>query len=234
VKILFVGEGSGDIGKAEHELSPRPAGGAVATLARKACPKISPDSIAIQWINIKRYSPKSKKGLAGKVAAAMLLAHKFGCEGTICVADKDRDNDRLSAMEEGIVRGQNALGAHPALCAVAVESVEAWTLGAPEAIADVIGVPARDVRHLYPHPRVEELFERSGKEEHRPKSLLSRILALGNSDDSTQLREDVAERTDIEELLKACPEGFRPFFEKLQSVFRNCPDGCGRPHCEGP
>ncbi len=235
MKILFVGEGSGDIGKAEHELSPRPARGAVAVLARKACPKISRDSVAIQWIQIKLYSSKTRNGFAAKVAAAMVLAaQRFGCDGTICVADKDRDNDRLTAMEEGIAKGHNALGTHPTVCAVAVQSIEAWTLGVPEAIAGVLDVPLEDIRGLYPHPGVEDYYQRSGKAESRPKDLLDRIATLGHSADSTQLREDVAERTEIEALVKACPEGFRPFADKLQSVFRNCLDGCGRPHCDAP
>jgi hypothetical protein len=78
VKVLFVGEGNNDIGEASEEANqPRPASGVIPTLARKVCPVIDANSIALAWTEIRRFNPAGhKRGLAPKVAAAALLADR--------------------------------------------------------------------------------------------------------------------------------------------------------------
>jgi hypothetical protein len=63
--------------------------------------------VALRWVEIARFDPRGKKkGWPAKVAAAILLsARKFACDGAICVADRDRQEDRLSEMDEGRRRG---------------------------------------------------------------------------------------------------------------------------------
>ena len=130
MKVLFVGEGPNDVGSSANDSDPRPAGGVVSALAQKVCSGIAAHSIALRWTQLHRFYPGGNKGLAGKVAVAVLqAARKFECMGTVCVYDRDRDHDRLGLMREGAARGLAAIGTpHAVVCGVAVESVEAWTL----------------------------------------------------------------------------------------------------------
>jgi hypothetical protein len=233
VKVLFVGEGNHDIGAAgESWGQPRPARGVVPVLAHGVCASIQiegadptarkdADSIALAWHDIPRFSPAGRKGFEAKVAAAMLLSSKrFGCAGTICVSDQDGDEDRLGALQRGKLRGLAQVGAHHAIAiGVAIESIEAWTLGAPEAIAEELDVPVSRVRGVLPSKHVESLRESSGKEEHRPKALIGRLAALAHREDSTALRCAVAARTSVDLLQSACPQGFERFAEELRTAF---------------
>lgn len=233
MKVLFVGEGNHDIGAAgESWGQPRPARGVVPVLASRVCPSIQieggepaaskdADSIALAWHDISRFSPAGRKGFEAKVAAAMLVSsRRFDCAGTVCVSDRDGDGDRLAALQRGKERGLALVGAnHPVAVGVAVESIEAWTLGAPEALADELGLPLNRVQKLLPGKHVEALRESSGKDEHRPKALIGRLTALAHQVDSTPLRSAVAARTDIASLRNACPLGFSAFAEELQNAF---------------
>jgi hypothetical protein len=220
MKVLFIGEGRHDIGDSTGDFEPRPAKGSIPTLARQVCPAIAEDSPALAWREVSRFHPDAKKhGFQHKVAGAILVSvRRFNCAGTVCVADQDRDPDRLVQLEAGSERGRKLFPNHPVACGVAVESVEAWTLGVPEAIAAELRIDPQAVRQEYPHFRIEELYEKSGKPEHRPKALLERIAALGDQEDCTTLREAVALRTDIGALEVACKEGFKPFADQLRSV----------------
>jgi hypothetical protein len=123
-------------------------------------------------------------------------------------------------LEEGVQRGGQQFPGHPIIWGLAIESVEAWTLGAPEKIAEELGVDIKLVQQYYPPGvHVESLFERSGKPEHRPKQLLERIVQLKNRQDTTEFRQAVAERTEISALERACPQGFAPFAEQLRKAF---------------
>src|SRR5262245_4649635 len=156
MKVLFVGEGNHDIGLSGKSWSqPRPAHGVVPVLSKRVCPSIelggeSPAaSIALAWDDIARFSP-TRKGLEAKVAAAILLSSKqFGCAGTVCVYDQDRDRDgeRLSAMKRGKEKGLAAVdGRHAAAVGVAIKSIEAWTLGATQALAEELDVPLAKIK----------------------------------------------------------------------------------------
>jgi len=221
MKVLFVGEGPNELGHPEMGPSPKPAGGMLPILSKKAAPNIDPDCLAIFWREIPILPREGKKrGWAAKVAAAILLSWKNGLEGTVCVADNDRDDDRLPAMEEGIAKGIAALSeSHAAVCGIAKESIESWTLGAVSALAKILRVDVAAIRKHYKISEVEDLYQKSGKPKKRPKDLLQRVAQLGNQNDSTAFREEVATETDIAELMTACPRGFRPFAQKLQSAF---------------
>jgi hypothetical protein len=222
MRVLFIGEGTHDIGPPAFDPQPRPAAGVVSTLARRVCPAISQDSLALAWTEITILDPKKRRrGLDAKVERAIVLSvEKYGLDGTVCVADQDRDATRLNAMEEGQTRGLNIVRRpHAAACAVAVESIKAWTLGAPEAIALVLGTDAGDVQSHYRLRDVESFYQHSGKPDHRPKDILGRIAAAKHRKDSSEFRSAVAEHTDVAALKQTCPLGFRPFAEKLAAAF---------------
>jgi Domain of unknown function (DUF4276) len=226
LKILFVSDGNHDLGPSGSASEPRPAAGILPTLARKVVPAIAAESIALRWAELSRFPVRSDRGgfktrstgYAAKVAAAKLMAtRRFYCAAVVCVADRDgaRHADRLDQMKNG--RDESAV-ACPVACGLAVESIEAWTLGAPEALAAELGVPVSRVQALYPRAPVEALKETSEKDDHRPKHCLDRIAALGSRSADAVLRAEVAARTDIAALERACPEGFAPFAAELRSV----------------
>jgi hypothetical protein len=108
---------------------------------------------------------------------------------------------------------------HRAACGVAVESIEAWTLGAPEAIAAVLGEEPATIRvHYKPH-HAESFYQHSGKPEHRPKDLLGSLAQLGYRKPDAEFREEVALHTDVDALAAVCPRGFKPFAERLRAAF---------------
>jgi hypothetical protein len=224
VKILFVGEGANDIGAPTNIPGfVRPAGGTVCALARRASDVVGTDSIAMEWREVPRFSrnPSAKRsGYSGKIAAAALLAKiQYNCAGTVVVADRDRDADRNLDLQDGVERAAKSVKDHVTIWGLAIKSIEAWTLGAPAAIAGVLEVDVERVREHYPRGvDVESLSESSGKPEYRPKQLLARIAQLKHQVDCTEFREAVAERTDVDELARQCPQGFAPFLQRLRSL----------------
>lgn len=220
MKVLFIGEGRHDIGDANpNPYDPRPAQGTIPTLARRICDNIDPESMALAWREIRRFNPAAqRKGYPAKIAAAALLAlRKFGCAATVVVADRDGDEDRQAKLQEGIDRARQLFPQHPAAWGLAIESVEAWTLGVPEKIAEELGVDVQLVQQQYPRGTdVESLSQRSGKPDHHPKQLLEKIAQLKHRQDCTEFRQAVAERTDVTILSRACPKGFAPFAEQLR------------------
>ena len=101
---------------------------------------------------------------------------------------------------------------------MAIESIEAWTLGATTALAERLGLPLGNIKKKLPKP-VETLYQSSGKREHRPKDLIAAIAELAHQRDSLELREAVAEQTDLQELERTCPEGFGRFAADLRRRF---------------
>ena len=222
MKVLFVGDGRTDIGAAVQNPAERLAGGPIPILTRKIIHAIDRDSPAISWQDVPRFNPnRQKAGYEHQVTAAIVVsARSFDCQATVCVADQDGDHSRIEAMNRGRDRGVLlSRGAHQCVCGVAVRSIEAWSLGVPDAIAVVLKRDEKQVRDLYPHHRVEELYELSGKEEHRPKSLLRKLAQLQDRKADVAFREEIAENTDIAKLEQACQLGFKPFAEALRIAF---------------
>jgi hypothetical protein len=224
VKVLFIGEGRHDVGDPNpNPYHPRAAQGTIPTLTRRICPAIASDSLALAWAEIHRFNPDARKrGFPAKLVAGVLVStRKFGCTGTIVVADRDGQPKRQAELQAGAERAMELFRGHTVAWGLAVESVEAWTLGAPEKIAEELGVDVKLVVQQYPRRvHVESLSERSGKEEHRPERLLERIAQLKHREDCTELRQAVAERTDVAALAQACPQGFAPFCRSLRAAFR--------------
>jgi hypothetical protein len=222
VKVLFIGEGPNDIGAASSNPDqPRPARGTVPTLARRVSAGIAPESIALAWREISRFNPSAqKRGFSAKLVGAALLAVKrFDCGATVAVADRDRETGRQAEMQDGVDRAERLFPGCPAIWGLAIESVEAWTLGVPDKIAEELCVDVTLVQDEYPPGvGVESLSERSGKLERRRKQLLERLAQLKHRTDSTEFREAIAQRTDATALARVCPQGFAPFAERLRNA----------------
>jgi hypothetical protein len=222
VKVLFVGEGKSDIGPAEFGEEVRPARGTVFGLVRKIIPDIEEDSPALAWTELRRFHPSGKKhGFEAKVSVAILIsARRFGCKGTVCVTDCDGHPSRLAEMERGQDHGLAVVGdTHGCACGLAVEAIEVWTLGAREAIADVLDVAVGDVINCYPKGKhIEDLSKDSGKLENRPKVILEKIAQLKHQVADVKFREAVASRTDVGRLEDSCPKGFKPFAKALREA----------------
>ena len=151
MKALFIGDGTHDVGAPEFCVEARAATGVVPTLTRKILPKVSADSVALTWIEIGRYAPDAKRGYDAKVRAAELLAtRRYDCDALVCVADADGDRERRAAA---LARGAGE-AVIPIAFGIAVEAIEAWTLGAPDAIARELEVEAGRVRKKYPTANV--------------------------------------------------------------------------------
>ena len=220
MKVLFVGEGPHDVGRDTGGSQPWQAGGVVTGLARRVCPSID-EAVALSWRDLSRFTPRRRSDLAAKVAAAILVSSsRFGCEGTVCVADSDRHPERIAELREGRARGLNAINKpHRVVCGLAVESIESWTLGAQDALSGVIGVPLADIQNEYQAHDAESFYQNSDKESQKPKDLLQRLAELGGMVDCQTLREDIASQTNVEALMRACPRGFGPFAKELIAEF---------------
>jgi hypothetical protein len=221
VKVLFIGEGPHDIGAASSNPGqPRLARGTIPTLARRVSAGIDPESIALAWREISRFNRSVKRGYSSKLAGAALMAVKrFDCGATVAVADRDRETGRQAELQEGADRAEGLFPGYPAVWGLAIESVEAWTLGVPDQIAEELCVDVTLVQNEYARgAHIESLSEQSGKLELRPKQLLERIAQLKHRSDSTEFREAIARRTDVATLARACPQGFAPFADRLRKA----------------
>jgi len=223
-RVLFIGDGKHDIGKPEWPTDDAfPARGVVPLLAERIAAIDRPHSVAMHWAHPKlaRFSPDRMKtrGYEAKLRAAHLQVKRgvLPVEGIVCVVDEDKKPGRRQLPGEALELTTERC---PIACGVAVRSIEAWTLGARQALADVLGIKAQELRRACPSGPIEELYEGSDKQERRPKALMEALARrFGHRRDSLELREEVAERTDIAELSAACPEGFAPFTGALRAAF---------------
>ncbi len=215
-RVLFVGDGKHDVGGPDGSGEvPFPARGVVSNLVARVAAIDLQGSRALRWLDFSRFSPTGRHGYPAKIKAAVLLAERrFGLDGAVCVVDEDNDPSRRA------LAGTQGSPSCPVVCAVAVRSIEAWTLGAPTALAGALGTTREKLRASCPSTPVEQLYEGSGKPELRSKRLLGQLAReLGRTEDSLELREQVARDTDPGELCRSCPEGFAPFTVALRSAF---------------
>lgn len=223
MKVLFVGEGPHDIGPPNPIPDrPRVAGGAIPTLTRRICDRVDADSVAVTWSEIPRFHAHAKKrGYPAKIAAAALLStRRFGCAATVAVADRDGKTARSAELQSGVEQARQLVPGHSVVWGLAVESVEAWTLGAPQALAEELNVDIGLVEQQSPRGvHVEALLETSGKAEHRPKAIIEQVAHLKHRRDSAEFRAAVAERTDVNALAQKCPQGFAPFAQPIRFAF---------------
>lgn len=229
MKVLFVGDGNHDIGPPIGNLPPRPARGVVPALARRICNGIREDSLAMSCPEVSRYNVRefklTKRDLLGRgytfqvKVAVVLSSRKFGCDGTICVVDRDTDAERGARLAEAKTAARELDSDHRLAIGEAVHSIEAWTLGDPDALAAELGI-ARETLE-YKAADVEGMKETSAKPERHPKALLSRLSETVHREDSVSFRESVASRTDLNRLARNCSEGFAKFAEDVRVEF--CP-----------
>ena len=215
-RVLFIGDGKHDVGAPEWPTDdPYPARGVVPHLSARTAAIDRDNSLALTWSRLTRLSP-TKKGYLHKLRAAQLIAQRrYGLDGVVAVVDEDNDPDRRTLPDAA---NQHAVGA-PAVCGVAVRSIEAWTLGAVTALAAELRTTAARLRSHYVAP-VEDLYEGSQKQHLRSKQLLNNLAEnLAHRSDSLELRETVAATTDIDELCRSCPEGFARFAADLRACF---------------
>ena len=215
-RALFVGDGKHDVGAPEWPTDePYAARGVVPHLAERAAAIDRSASRALRWSDIPRLST-SKKGYLHKLRAAQLLAWRHGLDTVIAVVDEDNDPTRRDLVDAA---NQHAIGA-PAVMGVAVRSIEAWTLGAPTALAAALGTTPAQLRDACPTCPVEQLYDSSGKHDQRPNALIERLAQkFAHRGDSLELRETVAAATDIDELRRSCPAGFARFAADLRAHF---------------
>ncbi len=224
-RVLFIGDGDHDIGKPEWPTDDAfPARGVVPRLAERVTAIDCRGSVAMHWAHPKlaRFPvarPTKTRGYEAKLRAARLHVERgtLAVEGIVCVVDEDKKPERRALPGDA-----HALTTErcPIVGGVAVQSIEAWTLGALTALAGVLGTTVQELRRACPSGPVEDLYDRSGKDERRSKSLLNELAGrFGRRRDSLELREEVAERTDMAELVKTCPTGFAPFAAALRRVF---------------
>lgn len=232
-RVLFIGDGEHDIGKPDWPTDdPYPAGGVVPRLAERVAPIDRANSLAFHWAHprLARFpAARRTRGYESKIRAAQLqlergpLAH---LEGLVCVVDEDNDPTRRDLPTTAHAL---ATPACPIACGVAVRSIEAWTLGAPAALADVLGLPLDALRRTCGPTPPEHFYASSGKPELRSKDLLKRLDAHARP-----IREDIADRTDPAALARTCPEGFAPFAAALRAAFGGPPHHLSLTRSRGP
>ena len=230
MRVLFVGDGNHDIGPGDGTERPRRARGVIPILSEKVVPSISAsESKSLTWREIRSFPPSGRQrrpgrggssGYERRARLAATIAKVRQLDAVICVVDEDGDDTRLGRLQRCRVepdgRGSPPV---PIACGAVVRTIEAWSLGAPHAIAEVLGVHIDRVRQHIPK-KVETLNPNSGKPERRSKTILAKLAELGNRQDNIGFREDIAIHTNVNKLKKACPVGFAPFVKELDALER--------------
>jgi hypothetical protein len=208
MKIRFVGEGASDIGGER-------AVGAVPILTRRliAAGLGEPPAMEHDTAPLPRFH--HGKGYAQKARVAIKEAHREGLDGIAIVVDRDgerRGAERLKLLRQGRDAAAQEVPL-PAVVGVAIETLEAWLLADEPAIGRVLGLEAPPPRG----PDPESLDGRPGTDRH-PKSRLAGHLALdASAGRSNQARlEAIAAETDLAELERRCPRGFKPYADEVR------------------
>jgi hypothetical protein len=163
--------------------------------------------------------PRRTHGYEAKIRAAQLQIERgvLPLEGLVCVVDEDNASERRNLPA---VVNAHATERCPIVCGIAVRSIEAWTLGARTALAQVLGITPEKVLKTCPSGPVEDLYEGNADRSRRPKWVLQRLASeLGRRSDSLEWREEIAQHTDPDELRAVCPTGFAPFANALHAAF---------------
>jgi hypothetical protein len=223
VRVLFIGEGKNDR--------------IVSTLARKVCPAIDElgaGGSGFMEIRDRKLDalPKSPgkfskdrllktRGLDAKAARAVVEADRSGFSATVIVVDADEaPENAVELLAEGAAEGRSRLDRpHGFACGLAVQSIEAWTLGAPGALARVLRAALGQLTREY-NPSKAESFSNTSPDDKNGWKLLERITSHAHRADCTEFREEVARETDIAELSRNCPQGFVPFAGQVAKI---CP-----------
>lgn len=157
---------------------------------------------------------KHGQGYAGKIRAAMTQADIEAFDGLVFVMDRDCVPERLSELRSGIQAGREAGVPIPTVLGLCVETVEAWLLGDPAAVAEILEIPKDQI------PLNPESFAGKENSGQHPKDVMTVLMDQSpkRAPDPTQVYGDIASVADLETVAKACPKGFAPFRKALEEL----------------
>ncbi len=163
--------------------------------------------------------------LAAKAKSAMALAASKGADALVFMHDVDNGAhaDVVAQIEAGFAAYSPTAGlTRPvAVAAAPLATVEAWALGAPDALPKVFDDVAEPPRHP------ERLWGRphDPRSDH-PKQALRRCVGEDCTREHFAL---IAERADLDALATRCPTSFAPFLGEARERIGECAErGSGR------
>lgn len=224
--IFLVGEGKTDIGTVGRPsvLPEEAREGVVQVLVRRVLDAPASE-LAFKPRAVRSFPKEPGKfkgprleGDARNAYRAYQLA-RFDHDGMIMVRDSDNTGDeRLAQMEAGIQTARQRKGPQiPHACGLAVQTIEAWVLGA---------LAGRDqpVPALPRGKAIEELWgKKNDPESHHPRALCRQALRHLDMGDDLTSKATVVEDCDLAALERACPRGFARFAGALRLAFGNEP-----------
>ncbi|MCA9623279.1 MAG: hypothetical protein KC731_29870 [Myxococcales bacterium] len=218
MRLLIVGEGATEVGAGSWQtavhagnVAMREAGGVVTALVARVLGRELERPMAL-------CRDRLKGSLEDKVLAAVRHARLAGLDAVVFVHDADRRRSLIAMkLEKGRAKTLARIPGARVVTGVAVETTEAWTLGARRAIAAVVGDSVDVIAELVPSD-VETLSPKSGKPARASKALVELLAARANLS-HIEFVEAVAAATDPAELRERCPEGFAPFAAAVEGEF---------------
>ncbi len=215
-RILFVGEGSTDVGLERTPVRLWLAGdtdgpdegkrrGVVPVLVLRALREGMPGAAVEMEAVLTRTRRMHGRGFARKVKAAMVDAQAAGLDGVVFVIDRDGGSGRarLSEMRDGRAKGEADGFAVPTVLGMAIEMLEAWLLADETALNHALGIT---LPGALPDP--EGIAD--------PKAKLNEVDDPAKfAGDAVARDEAIAEATRLNVVCKRCPRGFRPFHDEV-------------------
>ncbi|WP_395156253.1 hypothetical protein [Ilumatobacter sp.] len=208
--VFLVGEGPTDIGDLSSAPSYRNGGeGFFQPLIRTMLGDCEFDGQKVTALG-KRKIRGAKTALGRKAAIAAVLAEALEADILVYSMDADHAFKRRRAELVQYLQGQGM----PFAVAVAKETVEAWVMGDPAAVAAI----EPDVA---PPPKPEHLWGKPKEpDSDHPKQFLRRLV------DRNPDREDFAAAGEAalpSQLCQRCPESFKPFADEISSFSGHLP-----------
>lgn len=220
VRILLVGEGSAEYGRASHEGVLQPV---LRRIIDASADELEFEARKVSSLPKRPGRPKGKRhalrGNAGKAFQAFRLA-KRDHDALVFVIDADRKRQqREEDIQKGlrVAREDSAAAALPVVVGLPKETLEAWLLGDAGAF-ERSGLGSRPA---LPRKKTEELWgDRRDPESNHPKRVLERVVAgLTSSREGRALgkaRRLLARYLDPDALGEACPVSFAPFRDQVR------------------
>ena len=208
--VFLVGEGPSDIGDLSSSPSYRNGGeGFFQPLIRTMLGDCDFDGQKVTALG-KRKMKGAKSALGRKAAIAAALAQALEADILVYSMDADHAFARRSAELVQYLQGQDL----PFAVAVAKQTIEAWVMGDPSAVAAIeTGVaPPTKPENLWGKP--------SEPDSNHPKQFIRRLV------DRNPNREDFAAAGAAalpSQLCQQCPESFRPFADQISSFSGHLP-----------
>jgi dihydrofolate reductase len=140
-------------------------------------------------------------------------------QGLVLMRDNDRSirrahGERRDAVERGFEEARAQGAAVPAVLALAIECIEAWSLADPDAWGRVFGKAPK----LPPSPESLWGNARDSASNH-PKCVLRRCLEEIGRTTTMNVPAMLLEHASLERLATACPQGFGQFVADLDRAF---------------